>query len=107
MVWQYMSYLDDMAISRRPYVAFAVLGAQDVTYSVAAVTAVDNYIVNVPLQGYLVALTDFAVWQVRHACTHMQHMHALDTACHEHHSTVGKLVQLYATKIHFVIIISQ
>ena len=75
-----MSYLDDMAISRRPYVAFAVLGARDVTYSVAAVTTVDEYIVNVPLQGYLVALSDFDVWQVRLACAYSFHRHEFSEA---------------------------
>ncbi len=67
VMWpQYMSYLDDMGISRRPYVALAVLGAREVTYSVAAVTVVDDYLVNVPLRGLLVDLDDFDTWQVMH-----------------------------------------
>ncbi len=65
---QYMSYLDDMAISRRPYKAMAALGAQDITYKVVALTDLDDYIVNVPLRGYILALDDFHVWQVTPLC---------------------------------------
>ncbi|CAL8463891.1 g3426 [Coccomyxa elongata] len=61
--YPYMSYLDDMAISRRPYKAMAALGAQDITYKVVALTDLDDYIVNVPLRGYILALDDFHVWQ--------------------------------------------
>ncbi|BDA48996.1 hypothetical protein COCOBI_13-1060 [Coccomyxa sp. Obi] len=61
--YPYLAYLDDMAISRRPYIAMAALGARDITYSVAAVTALDDYIVNVPLRGYIMALDDFDAWQ--------------------------------------------
>ena len=68
---QYMSYLDDMTISRRPYKAMAAIGAQDITYKVVALTDLDDYIVNVPLRGYILALDDFNVWQVTPMCWHM------------------------------------